>query len=196
MAPRAPIERAETLMTTRRTVPTVLLLGATAALGLGVGWPALAEDEAPPRKVVGVEQVITVHTVETGEEFIVGGKTTKTEPAENVEPAPGDGFRFFGELLQGKKVVGTETVTCTAQVTPGLKCVGQWNFTNGTITASKVFTEDDEDETFDLKITGGTGSYAGARGTLTVDEGADEDAAGKPGEEDQTFRFVLPDEEF
>lgn len=182
-------------MSIGRTVPTGLLIGATAALGLAVALPALADEEPAIRKVVGVEQVITVKTVETGEEFIVNGKTTKQEPA-SAKTAPGDGFRFFGDLYQGKQVVGTETVTCTAVVNGGLECTGQWNFTSGTITARKAFTAQDESNTFDLKITGATGSFTGARGTLTVKEGADEEAVGKAGEEDQTFRFVLPSEKF
>ncbi|MGQ0632391.1 MAG: hypothetical protein ACT4P1_15330 [Sporichthyaceae bacterium] len=183
-------------MSIGRTVPTGLLIGATAALGLAVALPALADEEPAIRKVVGVEQVITVKAVETGKEFIVNGKTTKKKPAADSTTAPGDGFRFFGDLYQGKQVVGTETVTCTAVLTGGLECTGQWNFTSGTITARKAFTAQDESNTFDLKITGATGSFTGARGTLTVKEGPDEEAVGKAGEEAQTFRFVLPSEEF
>src|SRR5579863_3173367 len=73
---------------------------------------------------------------------------------------------FTENLLTGKKVVGHDSVACKAG---GGKttCTGVFTFkSGGTITIDSLLTAQGNNATF--KISGGTGPYSGAGGTLKL----------------------------
>ncbi len=81
----------------------------------------------------------------------------------------GDAFVIGGQLLSGKKVVGTSNLVCTT-TQPGRRggnlCEGALVLPRGQITLSGFNTVRDVPATT-FAVTGGTGAYARARGTLT-----------------------------
>ncbi len=80
----------------------------------------------------------------------------------------GDAFVIGGQLLAGHKVVGTSNLVCTT-TQPGRRggnlCQGVLVLPRGEITFSGFNTVRDVPVTT-FALTGGTGAYAGARGTL------------------------------
>jgi hypothetical protein len=73
---------------------------------------------------------------------------------------------FTENLLTGKKIVGTDSVECKA-VSKQTICTGAFKFkAGGTITIDGALKSDGNDATF--KLSGGTGPYANARGTLKL----------------------------
>jgi hypothetical protein len=73
---------------------------------------------------------------------------------------------FTENLLNGKKVVGTDSVKCKA-VSKQTICTGVFTFkAGGTIKIDGALKSDGNDATFELA--GGTGPYANARGTLKL----------------------------
>ncbi len=80
----------------------------------------------------------------------------------------GDHVTFTEKLSQGKRVIGTDKVQCVAAGGPVFNCHGVYTFTfhHGTI---KATGKDDQSKTINIvKITGGTGAFKGARGTIEV----------------------------
>src|SRR4029079_8094758 len=97
----------------------------------------------------------------------VGAGITFVNAHHSGAPSLGDyeigRTRFVDE---GGKAVGRGTVTCT-QVNPAgtqYTCSGVNHFTGGDLTTAGIFSP--LAKSFSLAITGGTGAYAGARGTL------------------------------
>jgi hypothetical protein len=81
-------------------------------------------------------------------------------------PSAGDSFIFANKLTDSSgKPAGTLTATC--EVTPSvnsLLCTGVFKLVNGTITGTALTTENGRKTT--IAITGGTGAYEGARGSV------------------------------
>jgi len=85
--------------------------------------------------------------------------------AKRNRPSPGDGFVFTTPLKDASGAsAGTLTAQCT--FTPKNKsiCNGIFRLKNGMITGT---TESSDSLTTVIAITGGTGAYEGARGTIT-----------------------------
>jgi len=81
----------------------------------------------------------------------------------------GDEFVFSSELTQDDTPVGHTGVVCTITSVEMAEsqCVGiAWLDDSGQITVQGLIA--DEPEVFELAITGGTGAYEGAGGTLEV----------------------------
>ncbi len=88
------------------------------------------------------------------------------------EESVGDTFVFSANLRRDGHLVGRAGVTCTLTAVKGpgdIFCTGAAAFAHGQITvAGLVEGEDEEDGWFDVAITGGTGRFKDADGTMTV----------------------------
>ena len=82
-------------------------------------------------------------------------------------PGAGDGFIFANKLTdEAGKAAGTVIARCEATPVQGtLYCDGVFKLTDGTITGTGLTTENSR--TTRIAITGGTGAYEGARGSIT-----------------------------
>src|SRR3954447_250444 len=86
---------------------------------------------------------------------------------ENKRPTAGDFFVFSSKLLDASGArVGTLIAHCVvpAPATLPLDCSGTFRLKDGQITAA---ASSPESKTQRIAITGGTGAYEGARGTVT-----------------------------
>jgi hypothetical protein len=104
--------------------------------------------------------------------------TTAEEDMAFVDVGPtgdslGDMFVFNATLSRHHRTVGHVGVACTlvALDPDEAQCLGTASFRNGQITVQGLV--EDESSDFDLAITGGTGRYEGAGGTLSVHEISD-----------------------
>ncbi len=86
----------------------------------------------------------------------------------------GDAFAIGGKLLEGAKTIGKANLICTT-TQPGRRggslCQGALVLRAGQITFSGYNTVADTPTTV-FAVTGGTGSYANAHGTVTAKEAA------------------------
>ena len=82
----------------------------------------------------------------------------------------GDQFIFTSELTKRGKLVGHTGVVCTVTSLEReeSQCVGTASFHKGQITIQGLLSG--EPEEFEFPITGGTGAFEGAGGTLVVKE--------------------------
>jgi hypothetical protein len=88
---------------------------------------------------------------------------------------------FRETLASGKKVVGHDQVTCKQATKASLRCVATFTVSKGVIrVAGSVFYAKAANT---LAITGGSGSYTAAKGTLTL-----RDLTSKTTAESFTFR--------
>ena len=91
---------------------------------------------------------------------------------EMKPPSQGDAYVLSNRLIDAttKKTVGTTHIVCTTTV-PGKKaialCDHVFALAGGTLTAQSVAPLSKARET--MALTGGTGEYAGARGTVSWD---------------------------
>jgi hypothetical protein len=85
----------------------------------------------------------------------------------------GDSFVFTSDLTKHGKKVGHTGVVCTVTSTAReeSQCVGTASLRRGQITIQGLLAG--EPEVFEFAITGGTGAYEGAEGTLVVRELSD-----------------------
>jgi hypothetical protein len=80
----------------------------------------------------------------------------------------GNNVTFTEKLSIGKRTIGTDKVQCVGTGGPVFKCHGVYTFTSphGTV---KAVGNDDQSKTINtIKITGGTGAFKGAEGTIEV----------------------------
>src|SRR4051794_9833071 len=85
--------------------------------------------------------------------------------AKRNAPSPGDGFVFTTPLKDPSGAsAGTLTAQCTFTPKNRSVCNGIFRLKNGLITGT---TESSDSLTTVIAITGGTGAYEGARGTIT-----------------------------
>lgn len=138
------------------------LIVATAGLMLASASPAMA-----------ATQVYDEVVPDTGVIFIpacIPGVT----PGCTDPRGPGSVLISFGDLLQNGTKVGTVTLVCTTTAKIGADYQGNCDETlylaNGTLKASGQVNESaiERFEPQRIRITGGTGAYAGKGGTLTV----------------------------
>jgi|tagenome__1003787_1003787.scaffolds.fasta_scaffold20968181_4 hypothetical protein len=82
-------------------------------------------------------------------------------------PSAGDGFMFANKLTDASgKAAGTLIARCNVSTKPStLLCDGVFKLANGTITGTALTNESSLTST--IAITGGTGAYEGARGSVT-----------------------------
>lgn len=87
----------------------------------------------------------------------------------------GDAFIFTSDLTKRGRLVGHTGVVCTITSTAReeSQCVGTASFRRGQITIQGLVAG--EPDVFEFPITGGSGDYEGAEGTLVVREIPDTD---------------------
>jgi hypothetical protein len=101
--------------------------------------------------------------------------TSKVDQAKLVDNAPtgdspGDVLIFTEKLFNARgKQVGTDAASCTRLFDASSLCTGVYKLRGGQIHVQLV--QPGPSGTYDQAITGGTGRYAGARGTVTVAQG-------------------------
>lgn len=156
-----------------------LLAGLAIGTGIALVVPVTALADHLADLQVATEDgttTFTIHSVETGGQFIPAGGEP-TEFPEDELPQAGDAFTFTDDLSQDGTLVGTDEGTCT--VSDGgdeITCDVAITFAGGTIRAldTSPFTEDEEGEPFDVPLVSGTGAYEGIDGTATVVDNPDE----------------------
>ncbi|WP_328357721.1 hypothetical protein OG800_19295 [Streptomyces sp. NBC_00445] len=105
------------------------------------------------------------------------------EDGEGGPPSLGDAFSFADDLYRtkGGEKVGRDGVTCTV-VRLGnpadLQCIGTFAVPGGHLTGQALMQfdptqESEELPTFDIAITGGTGDYDEARGSIHATDDGD-----------------------
>lgn len=113
----------------------------------------------------------TLHFVQRDAHF--GFVDAPPKQGTRKPPSLGDEFVIDGRLSQAGKAAGADGLVCTV-TTPGAKevsnCVGTASLANGTITVAGVSRAVSNGDTF--AVTGGTGDYASARGTVVTKQGA------------------------
>jgi hypothetical protein len=126
------------------------------ALAVGSVGPATGQTSATDND--DDHQVVTVVSTNTEEDFIDVGKT---------DISLGDSFVFTSTLTKQGKTAGHTGVVCTLTSVKmsESQCVGTAWLRDGQITVQGLVA--DESEGVELAITGGTGAYEGAGGTLT-----------------------------
>jgi hypothetical protein len=70
-------------------------------------------------------------------------------------------------VYEGAKKIGEDSSSCTKRSSSTVHCVGSYRFTHGTI--SFAGTISNSSDTNRLAIISGTGSYRGARGTVSTE---------------------------
>jgi hypothetical protein len=103
----------------------------------------------------------------------VTGKAINFAKVDVGTPGPslGDQQIISMDVFKGAKRVGESHVVCTVVRTGFAQCDNVTSLPGGQIAASGVVTDAQEESSpFTQAITGGTGSYRNARGTLTVSE--------------------------
>jgi hypothetical protein len=114
-------------------------------------------------------------------EFTITTKTIVETPIDPTKPPKlGDVNVITEDAYVGDKKVGTSDLTCTlvrldvAKHFFAAQCFDTTVLPGGQITSQGYVTSDQiEKVPFKQAITGGTGTYFGARGELTVDEAGD-----------------------
>ena len=149
----------------RRTISVTVLAAALAAVVIGSG---LASGRGGPTS-------ITLHL------------TSKLEHASYVDNAPqgrsaGDVLIFTEKLLDAHgHTVGSDAASCTYLFDRRSLCSGAYALAKGRIMVQLV--QPGPTGAYTQAITGGTGRYAGATGTVKVDQ--------HPGADQFTFRIRL-----
>ncbi len=91
-----------------------------------------------------------------------------------VGATPGDELVFTERLLDRRgRRIGSDAAHCVALFDATWLCTGTYNLPGGRVMVQLLLPG--PDVTYDHAITGGTGRFAGARGTVTVDQRPDGD---------------------
>ena len=169
------------------TMRRQLRLGAAAGLALAAGGATVAATSASSDSA-GVDtrrsaEVIRLAAKEVSSGFLDLGESDFSE---------GDQVHFTNDLYSGNSKVGEDGGWCvvtrlTAEGAATFECLGTNSLPEGQVTVQGVVTygpgEEIKSEPYHLAITGGTGRYQAARGTVEVHEVSGE-------EFNVTFRFV------
>ena len=154
----------------RNTLPLLIVMSLLACGSLepsAAEPPAIDRDDAHPRviRLTGVN--VTTETIDLG------------APGSSIS----DIIVISDALFQHEEQVGVHGGTCTVvQVEPVLlHCVVTFTLPDGQITVQGLVTPDRAEE--QVAVTGGTGAYRAAQGTLTVLE-----EEGEPAH--YTFKFL------
>jgi hypothetical protein len=118
-----------------------------------------------------------------GKTLTLTGKTVAAEQVDAGAPGPSLGDRqiLTEDVYRNGKRIGTSDIECTivrVQMPKfAVQCLNTTSLPGGQITAQGVVTSDQLEKTpFQQAVTGGTGSYEGVTGQLTVDEAGDKPA--------------------
>jgi hypothetical protein len=96
--------------------------------------------------------------------------------ANETDPVtPGDSFLLSETLTKQGKSFGSLYAQCTFITVEASQCLATFDLPNGQITVHGTFVGDTSDFTF--AVTGGTGDYTGAGGTVRIQ---DDQAEGSP----------------
>lgn len=166
----------------RSTVVARILAAGTLGAGLvltSAGAVGAADLTEPKVTTADGKQVIEVHAVATGEQFVPkgGGPTDDFPEDEDFEPEMGDAFTFTEDLSQDGVLVGTDSGTCTIVSASTSTCDVTVTFPRGTLRLMDTLTFDESDEEgapFTVALVSGTGAYAGAKGSGRVVDNEDE----------------------
>ena len=140
----------------RRFIPLTALIVVVGVIAAGM---ALAAADSPP-----IQQAETITATLTFERF----KYLDERPLR--EESTGDRFLFRGSLKRSGTRVGFAVVQCTATLPKEvLQCVGMAKLGRGQIVAEGLVKERGRVHAF-LAVTGGTGHFRNARGTLEVQD--------------------------
>jgi hypothetical protein len=90
---------------------------------------------------------------------------------ETQAPTPGDGFVLSETLTKNGEDFGNSYVQCTFITADVTQCIATLDLPNGQITVQGVLRNAPD---FTIAVTGGTGAYSGAGGTLTGHDSAEE----------------------
>lgn len=139
------------------------MLKRLAIMGALTGVAALAAGSVAPATGHGEhgDDTIRVISTNTEEEFVDTGESDFTL---------GDSFVFTSRLSKDGRTVGHTGVECTVTsvAREETQCLGSAKFRDGQITVQGLLSG--EPQRFSFAITGGTGDYEGAEGTLVVRE--------------------------
>lgn len=146
-------------MTKRRIIPPIVAVVAAAATAAAIAVSASGQAAPTTIQLTGLDDNFKFIDVAP-----MGG--------ERKPFSEGDSFAIGGRLLAGGKAAGTSNVVCTV-TQPGRKglseCTGTLVLADGGITFAGVSAVATNVDVF--AVTGGTGSYVGATGTVTEREG-------------------------
>jgi hypothetical protein len=97
-------------------------------------------------------------------------------------PTPGDGFVLSETITKDGEDFGNSYVQCTFVTAEVTQCIATFDLPNGQITVQGVLRDTPD---FTVSVTGGTGAYSDAGGTMTGHNSAEE---GGPTTYDFQFR--------
>jgi hypothetical protein len=100
----------------------------------------------------------------------------------DVHTSKGGAVSSKEKLTQGTKAIGEDSSRCTPASKTTVRCAGSYTLTNGTLQISGTIPR--AGDVNHLAVTGGTGSYKGARGTVVTEY----NKAGTKAKETITFR--------
>ena len=131
-----------------RAVPAALAVVALAA-------PAAAH----------ADTTLTFKEVDKGSSFHIVDAPPKTSRSHHL--SPGDQFVIQNPLASAAgKRIGTLRATCSMTTSKDSICYGVFSFQNGTLDALVAMANTEKSTTTSGGILGGTGAYAGARGSF------------------------------
>ncbi len=97
----------------------------------------------------------------------------QTDP-EAGEVSPGDSFLIHEDITKHGKSFGHSYIQCTFITTAAAQCLATLDLPNGQITVHGTFVGETSDFTF--AVTGGTGDYTGAGGTIRIQDNGEQDS--------------------
>ena len=137
------------------------VLGAAGAVAVVLASGASGQTASTPQVIHLVQVKTKFHFVDTPP---LGG--------ERKPPTPGDQFILSGADQRSGKIVGQAIITCVVAI-GGAKgqseCTGSASLGTGSLTFQGDSHTDSNGDTF--AVTGGTGTYAGASGSLVAKDG-------------------------
>ncbi len=158
-----------------------LMLPLLAALVAMLAVAAVAAGGNKPAKGHG-----TLELVATEVSFnFVDVDPKQTDP--NGAPTPGDSFLIHEDITKHGKAFGKSYIQCTFITADAAQCLATLDLANGQITVHGTFVGETSDFTF--AVTGGTGDYTGAGGTIRIQDNEEEDS---PTHYTIQFRLALP----
>ena len=118
------------------------------------------------------QQSLELAGTETSFAF-VDAEPKQTNP-ETEPPSPGDSFLISEALTKHGKPFGNLYVECTFITAEATQCLATFDLPNGQMTVQGVIGDV---SVFTLSVTGGTGAYFGANGSVAVDDPSEEGAS-------------------
>lgn len=123
---------------------------------------------APAGAAKGKERTITIHA---RSQLVQAHLVDDNAPAG---PSVGDVLVFTERLLSRRgRTIGSDAATCTRLFDESSLCTGTYKLPGGRLMVQLL--QPGPTGAYDQAITGGTGRFAGARGTVTVDQRPDGD---------------------